>query len=87
MSGLMHLASKGKVTGVPVLSFTSVGDDNNGLCFLLLLVLPATAAADADSLALAWRMNIASMPSLRFCTGSMNVSKATPTFPTSLGTV
>jgi hypothetical protein len=26
------------------------------------------------------------MPSLRFCTGSMNVGDSTPTFPTSVGT-
>jgi len=85
LSSLTHLASKGEVTGMPVLSFTSVGDDNDGLCFLLLLVLPATATADADSLALAWRMNITLMLSLCFCTGSMNVGEVTPTFPTSLG--
>jgi hypothetical protein len=33
-----------------------------------------------------WRMNIASMPSLRFCTGSINVGDSAPTFPTSFGT-
>jgi len=63
-----------------------VGDDDDGLRFLLLPVLPATAAANADSLALAWCMNIASMPSLRFCTGSMNVGKAMLTLPNSLAT-
>jgi hypothetical protein len=32
--------------------------------------------------ALDWRMNIASMPSLRFCTGLMNVGDSVPTLPT-----
>ena len=36
--------------------------------------------------ALVWRVNIASIPSLRFWTGSMNVGDSVPTFPTSLGT-
>lgn len=36
--------------------------------------------------ALVWRVNIASMPSLRFWTGSMNVGDSVPTLPTSLGT-
>lgn len=33
-----------------------------------------------------WRENSASMPSLRFSTGSMNVGDSTPTLPTSCGT-
>ena len=81
-------------TDVPgVSSFTSSAgngddddDDEMGSCFLLPAVRATAAAVDADSLALAWRMNIASMPSLRFCTGSMTVGDSTPTLPTSPGT-
>jgi len=72
---------------------SSAGDDDSRF----LLPLPAAAVAAAggvsrDALfccccaALAWRENIASMPSLRFLTGSMNVGDWTPTLPTSLGT-
>ena len=95
LSVLTRLAGEGEVgeatvtgTGVVpvrVSSFTSAGDgdddDDDGSYFLL----PVPAAL-ADSLALVWRMNIASMPSLRFCTGSMNVDDSTPTFPTSAAT-
>jgi hypothetical protein len=92
-SALTRFAGEGEVgeatvtvTGVPVQvsSFTSAGDgdgDDDGSCFLL-----PVPAAIADSLVLVWRMNIASMPSLRFCTGSMNVDDSTPTFPTSAAT-
>ena len=76
-------------TNVPVSSspFASVGDD--GSRFLLLLPAAAVGGVSRDALccaAWAWRENIASMPSLRFWTGSMNVGDWTPTLPTSLGT-
>ena len=68
--------------------FSSVGDDDSRF----LLLLPAAVAVGGVlsrglcCAALAWRENIAWMPSLRFSTGSMNVGDWTPTLPTSLGT-
>lgn len=65
-------------TGVPVSvssSFSSVGNDDSRF----LLPLPAEAAVSGVSrdvlccVAFVWRENIASMPSLRFWTGSINV--------------
>lgn len=79
----------------PILSLSSstssTGADDSR--FLLPLAAAARGGSGGASrtaprccAALAWRENIASMPSLRFWTGSMNVGASAPTLPTSVGT-
>ena len=82
-------------TDVPILPLTSSTSsaDDDGSRFLLPLAAAACGGGDDGAsrtalrccAALAWRENIASMPSLRFWTGSMNVGDSVPTLPTSVG--